>query len=123
MPILVGFDFILLSRQPVGKALILGMPVASSMPYPAGPKGSLLFGSLKDFGRNPLAFLEMCARDYGDFVPVRFLNRTIFILNDPQDIESVLATQSRNFRKTMGYRTPFMRRLFGEGLLTSEGEH
>ena len=92
-------------------------------PFPPGPKGSLLLGSLKDFGRDPLGFLEMCARDYGDFVPVRFLNRTVFILNAPQDIESVLTTQARNFRKTIGYRTPFMRRLFGEGLLTSEGEH
>ncbi|HZQ45718.1 MAG TPA: cytochrome P450, partial [Verrucomicrobiae bacterium] len=99
------------------------MPVASSMSLPAGPKGSLFLGSLKDFGRDPLGFLEMCARDYGDFVPVRFLNRTVFILNAPQDIESVLTTQARNFRKTIGYRTPFMRRLFGEGLLTSEGDH
>lgn len=93
------------------------------MSLPAGPKGSLLLGSLQDFGRDPLGFLELCARDYGDFVPVRFLNRKVFILNSPQDIESVLATNARNFRKTLGYRTPFMRRLFGEGLLTSEGEH
>ena len=99
------------------------MPAASSTLLPAGPKGSLLLGSLKDFGRDPLGFLELCAREYGDFVPVRFLNRTVFILNAPQDIESVLTTQARNFRKTIGYRTPFMRRLFGEGLLTSEGEH
>lgn len=80
-------------------------------------------GNLKDFGRDPLGFLELCSRDYGDFVPVRFLNRTVFILNSPQDIESVLTTHARKFQKTIGYRTPFMRRLFGEGLLTSEGEH
>src|SRR5580704_9648958 len=98
------------------------MPAASK-PLPPGPKGSFLFGSLRDFGRDPLAFLERCARDYADFLPIRFFNRPPIILNDPRDIETVLVTQARNFRKTIGYRTPIMRRLFGEGLLTSEGEH
>jgi cytochrome P450 len=87
-----------------------------------GPKGTWLLGNLRQFGRDPLGFLEQCARDYGDFVPLRFGNRTVCLLNDPAHIESVLTTQSRHFRKTLGYRTPFMRRLFGQGLLTSESE-
>jgi cytochrome P450 len=99
------------------------MHPASSKPFPPGPKGSFILGNLADFGGDPLGFLERCVREHGDFVPIRFLSRTAIILNDPRDIETVLVTQSRNFRKTIGYRTPFMRRLFGEGLLTSEGEH
>jgi cytochrome P450 len=79
-------------------------------------------GNLAAFGRDPLNFLESTAREYGDFVPLRFGPRKVFLLNDPADIEQVLATQSKNFKKTLGYRTPFMRRLFGDGLLTSEGE-
>src|SRR5262245_42248155 len=86
------------------------------------PKGSLFLGNLADFGRDPLGFLTRCARDYGDFVPLRFFNRPVCLLNDPAHIEFVLSTNSRNFRKTLGYRTPFMRRLFGQGLLTSEGD-
>jgi cytochrome P450 len=54
---------------------------------------------------------------------VRFLHHKIFVLNDPKDIEQVLTAQARNFRKTLGYRTPVMRRIFGRGLVTSEGEH
>ena len=89
----------------------------------AGPKGSWLTGNLTEFGQDPLGFLEKCVRDYGDFVPVRFLHQKIFLLNDPAVIEDVLTTQARNFRKTLGYRTPVMRRIFGLGLVTSEGEH
>jgi cytochrome P450 len=93
------------------------------MPQPlSGPKGSFFLGNLIEFGRDPLGFLEQCVRDHGDFVPLRFGNKAIRVLNDPADIEYVLSGNGRNFRKTVGYRTPFMRRLFGEGLLTSEGE-
>ena len=87
-----------------------------------GPKGAFLVGNLSEFGRNPLRFMEDCARDFGDFVPLRFFGRRVLFVNDAGAIEQVLVTQSRNFRKTLGYRTPFMRRLFGQGLLTSEGE-
>ena len=87
----------------------------------AGPKGSFLLGNLAAFRESPLRFLERCAHDFGDFVPLRFLHRRVFLVNDPASIESILTTQARKFRKTVGYRTPFMRRLFGQGLLTSEG--
>ena len=92
-----------------------------STALPPGPRGSPLLGNLPELARDPLQFLERCAREFGDFVPLRFLNRRVFLLNDPDAIESVLVTQSRSFRKTLGYRTPVMRRLFGQGLLTSEG--
>ena len=88
----------------------------------SGPKGSFLAGNLTQFGRDPLGFLEKCTREHGDLVPIRFLNKTVYVLNDPEHIEYVLATNARNFRKTLGYRTPFMQRLFGQGLLTSEGD-
>jgi cytochrome P450 len=101
---------------------ILPLVMPSASPKLSGPKGSLFFGNLPKFGRDPLALLESCARDYGDFVPLRFVNKPVVLLNDPQHIEFVLASGAKNFRKTIGYRTPFMRRLFGQGLLTSEGE-
>ena len=86
-----------------------------------GPRGSFLLGNLPDFGRDPLGFVSRCAREHGDWVRLRFVNKTVWLLNDPALIETVLVAQSRNFRKTAGYRTPFMRRLFGQGMLTSEG--
>ncbi|MBU6399874.1 MAG: cytochrome P450 [Verrucomicrobia bacterium] len=94
----------------------------SAIPSPAGPRGSLLLGNLAEFGKHPLGFLERCAREFGDFVPLRFLHRPVVLLNHPALIEAVLAGPHRQFRKTIGYRTPFMRRLFGQGLLTSDGD-
>lgn len=94
----------------------------STRPTLSGPPGSFFLGHLSRFGRDPLGLLEQCAREYGDFVALRFVNKPVLLVNDAAAIEQVLATNSRQFRKTLGYRTPFMRRLFGQGLLTSEGE-
>jgi cytochrome P450 len=85
------------------------------------PKPSLIFGHLPHFRKDPLGFLQSCVEDGRDLVPLRFLHRRVLLVNDPQYIETILTSQSKNFRKTIGYRTPFMRRLFGQGLLTSEG--
>lgn len=98
-----------------------GEAITSPTPLPHGPKGRWLTGNLTDFGRDPLGFLDRCAQEYGDYVPLRFLNKRAIIINDPRAIEEVLVTQNRNFTKTSGFRTPFMDRLFGNGLLTSEG--
>ncbi len=98
-------------------------PALSSSPLvDSAPRASFLLGHLPEFGRDPLGFLSLCAREHGDWVPLRFINQTVWLLNDASQIEVVLSSQNRNFRKTAGYRTPFMRRLFGQGLLTSEGD-
>lgn len=86
-----------------------------------GPKGAWLTGHLSHFSRDPLAFLEQCSREHGDFVPVRFLRKQAIVINDHHAIEEVLLTQSRHFTKMTGYQTPFVGRVFGNGLLTSEG--
>jgi cytochrome P450 len=44
-----------------------------------------------------------------------------FIYN-PDDIESVLSTNARNFLKSMTLRSNFFQRLVGNGLVTSEGD-
>src|SRR5258707_14755127 len=97
-------------------------PLAVQPPKPPGPKGTFFFGNLTDFGRNPIKFLERINRDFGDFVSLQFLGRPVLFVNKTEAIEEVLVSKSRHFRKTIGYRTPFMRRLFGQGLLTSEGD-
>lgn len=88
---------------------------------PPGPKGKLLTGNLADFGGDPLGFLEKCVRDHGDIVPIRLLKIRAIIVNDSEAIDEILVTQTRNFRKTKGIGSEFMGRLFGNGLLTSEG--
>lgn len=62
-----------------------------------------------------------CAREYGDIVRYRLITFYGYLLNHPDYIEEVLVTNCANFIKGRGLRAN--RALFGDGLLTSEGEH
>ena len=86
-----------------------------------GPKGNLILGVMPEFNRDTLGFIER-VREYGDVVRMRFFYLTVHFLYNPIHIEYVLSTNARNFIKSRSLRTPFFRRLVGNGLLTSEGE-
>jgi cytochrome P450 len=86
-----------------------------------GPKGNLILGVMPEFNRDSLAYIEQ-AREYGDVVRMRFFYLTVHFLYNPDHIEYVLSTNAKNFIKSRSLRTPFFRRLVGNGLLTSEGE-
>src|SRR5437762_2064595 len=90
-------------------------------PLPPGPKGNPVLGVMADFNRDTLGFIERC-RDYGDVVRMRFLYLTVYFLYHPNEIEYVLTTNAKSFRKAMTLRSNFFQRLVGNGLLTSEGE-
>ena len=92
-------------------------PKNSLPPGPGGSTFAFLFG---DRRRDPLAFFTKLARDYGDVSSVALFNfRTLFI-NHPDDIEDVLVNKARKFEKGRVMKANM--RLFGEGLLTSEGD-
>jgi len=88
---------------------------------PPGPKGRFLLGSLPDFARDVLGFFTECIREHGDFVRFRIPGYEIFILHRPEDIETVLLTQRANFIKHRFFWR-HVTAIFGNGLLTSEGE-
>ena len=88
---------------------------------PPGPSGGLILGVMPEFNRDSLAFITRC-RSYGDVVRARFFYVTAYFLYNPNDIESVLSTNARNFLKSMTLRSNFFQRLVGNGLVTSEGE-
>ncbi len=67
-----------------------------------------------------IKYLAGCARSYGDIVSIRFLGVPACYISAPEYIESVLVTQANNFEKSKDYRA--LRRVLGNGLLTSEGE-
>ena len=101
--------------------LSTSQPARKHLSHPPGPKGTLIQGVMPEFTRDSLAFIIRC-RDYGDVVRMRFLYQTVYFLYNPNDIETVLSTNARNFIKARTLRTPFFQRLVGNGLLTSEGE-
>jgi cytochrome P450 len=59
-------------------------------------------------------------RDYGDIVTMRYYNFRVYFVSHPDFIEQVLVTDNRKFIKGRILRKN--RQLFGNGLLTSEGD-
>lgn len=87
-------------------------------PLPSHP----LLGHLPAFRRDPLAFLTDCMETGREVVPLRLPFVRAFVLLNPDDIERVLVTDHRQFRKPFWLRTPDVRRLLGRGLVTSDGD-
>ena len=94
---------------------------ANQAPLPPGPKGSLIMGVMREFNRDTLGFITRL-RDYGDVVRSRFLYLHAYFLYNPSDIESLLTTNAKSYRKARSLRSPFFYRLVGNGLVTSEGD-
>lgn len=82
--------------------------------------GSPLFDLLA-FRRDPLKFLTRIAREHGDIVPFRMGPQHVLLLNHPDLVRDALVTRADCFHK--GRALQRSKRLLGEGLLTSEGEH
>jgi cytochrome P450 len=88
--------------------------------FPPGPTEVLKRWSFGPLNNNPLEYFTSIAREYGDIAGLRILNfKTIFI-NHPDLIEEVLVTNARLYSKGRVLRAN--RHVFGEGLLTSEGD-
>jgi cytochrome P450 len=70
--------------------------------------------------RDPLALLERAARE-GDVVRVRVPRLDLYVVNRPDLVWDVLATHGGHFTK--GPTMQAAKRMLGESLLTSEGDH
>src|SRR6266403_1699963 len=93
---------------------------ATGKKFPPGPSDGLQRWSLGPLNDNPLEYFTKIACEYGDIAGLRVLNfKTIFI-NHPDLIEEVLVTNARKYSKGRVLRAN--RHVFGEGLLTSEGD-
>ncbi|MBS0262266.1 MAG: cytochrome P450 [Planctomycetes bacterium] len=89
-------------------------------PIPPGPPGHWFLGHLPEFRRDMLAFYSRLAREYGDVVSYRLGPRHAVLLTNPEHIEQVLVTESRNFIKSFSFR--LLRPILGNGLLLNEAE-
>jgi cytochrome P450 len=96
------------------------MSESSSAKFPPGPPSNLirsLFGAMQ---QNPLDYFTAMAQKYGDVSGMRIGNFRSFFVNHPDMIEDVLVNHARKFHK--GRILQANKYLFGEGLLTSEGD-
>lgn len=87
---------------------------------PPGPRGLPWFGTTFMASRDSTKKLSRWAREYGDIVYYHFLNFDFYLLFHPQHIEQVLVGKTGNFVKGMTSRAN--PELFGNGLLTSDGD-
>jgi cytochrome P450 len=88
--------------------------------FPPGPPPNLLRSLFGAMQQNPLDYFTAMAQKYGDVSGMRIGNfRTLFI-NHPDLIEDVLIKNARLYQK--GRILKANKYLFGEGLLTSEGD-
>src|SRR5271167_3235800 len=104
---------------PLGFASIPSYHLAMRQ-YPPGPEQGFFDGLRSPLRRDPLTFMTRVAREYGDIVCLRFFHIRTFLVSHPEHIEDVLVNNSRKFIKGRVLRAN--RHLFGNGLLTSEGE-
>lgn len=96
-------------------------PASRKAAVPPGPRGGLLLGSLRRVQREPLNLLLDGFREYGDVVHFRFAATHAFLLAHPDHIRHVLHDNHRNYDK-QNIDYAMLRRLLGNGLLTSDGE-
>src|SRR5258707_2696039 len=96
----------------------MGIPTPDKLP--PGPSPESWTASFKNYSRDPLAYMPGLVRDYGDIVTMRYYNSRVDFVSHPDFIEQVLVTDNRKFIKGRILRKN--RQLFGNGLLTSEGD-
>lgn len=86
----------------------------------AGPPGHRLKGHLPDLMRDRTEFFARCARDYGDFVPLRFGPRRAVLVSDADAIAEVFLDRNKNYMKPYILRTDQVR--MGDTRLGEEGD-
>jgi len=96
------------------------MSESSAAKFPPGPPNrllSVLFGAMQ---QNPLEYFTDMAQRYGDVSGMRIGNFRSLFINHPDLIEDVLVNNAKKYHK--GRILQANKYLFGEGLLTSEGD-
>ncbi len=98
------------------------MPSMSDTPTSlrcVSPRGFAFIGHAIPYLRDPLSFTVEYPKWYGDLVRVELLGMDTLLVSDPALIDQVLVKQHANFTKDWFLED--LKRVVGEGLLTSEG--
>jgi cytochrome P450 len=88
------------------------------MEFPPGPTGEGA-ANVRAIQKDPIAFLTKLAREDGDIAYFELGDAPVFFLNHPDYVKEVLQSRDWNFVKGLGSMR--IKRVVGDGLLTSEG--
>ncbi len=88
---------------------------------PPCPPGHLLLGHAREYRHDPTGFLTRLAAEQGDVAGFRLGPQRFCLLSGVEDVERVLLTESRRFRKPV-ILTRMGRLLFGHALTALDGD-
>src|SRR5271169_3582396 len=88
--------------------------------YPKGPKPMFPWSHVLDLRNDPIGFVEKAYAAYPDIAYFRMGGLDVYLLTHPDYVRDVLVTHQEKFHKGSGFER--VKRLLGEGLLTSEDE-
>jgi len=90
---------------------------------PPGPRGHWLFGTTREFNRDPIAPLIAIHQQYGDAIRFRFiLNFWGYSFTHPDHLKHFLQDNNRNYTKQPNPSNALLRAVIGDGLVTSDGD-
>src|SRR5689334_8472938 len=88
---------------------------------PPTPPRDPVIGHLRQLRANAIDFYVRSFHEYGDIVRIFFGRTPMYLLAHPDHIKYVLHDNPKNFeKKSPGYTK--LRELFGNGLVTSDGD-
>lgn len=85
-----------------------------------GPRGSLIFGNLTEYKRDPIGMLLRLRLEYGDVARNRLGPYLTHALAHPQHVKHVLQDNAGNYVRGRFYER--FKLFFGDGLLTTDGD-
>lgn len=88
--------------------------------FPPGPKTWHPLGQVFQFKNDLLGLLMNTRAVYGDIAYINMAGRALFLVSDPEIIKDITVTDHKKFIKSRALR--LMKRLLGDGLITSEAD-
>jgi cytochrome P450 len=83
-------------------------------------RGLPFLGVALPIHRDAIGFFTRAFQQYGDRVELRVLGKRALLLSDPADVEAVLVNDRDSYGRSTEVRN--LRPIFGDGLLSSEGD-
>lgn len=90
---------------------------------PPGPRGHLLWGTVREFRRDILGTLQSWTKTYGDALRFRFfLHYHGYLFSHPDHNKRIFQENNRNYAKLPNPQNGLLVPLVGYGLLTNDGD-